>query len=616
MGDPIEEIVSQWPHDVPFDTHVALSKWCGPPLTSSQIACLALIEYLESQDTSEETLEEFIGRFSDCREELFHRIGKLKCGEKYYFTKINDTLCGQEVIRYLSITEDTQVYLTNDHALGGRVNVLKYSRRKSAESRMLAKLSHPNVVGLLSAVLPERPGEHGLILEYCGESVEFSTLPVDAQFDKLAELALGVDYVHSQGIIHNDLTPRNVIVTRDTVKIIDFNAAVDVGEHGASRPVGTPAYLTQQSLKELLACERFISSCDETIDHFSFAVLCYKLLTGSLPWSENAQPDVEGIRSILKARQTVQAHDLDAAVLTAGQRDLFFSLFQERVPSPSPTRFVRELREARQQRSSQRAWSIAAIAVIACGLAYLTSGQLRRERTLGARDGQTSVTLDIREEIMMPYIKNDVNATIIACTGNATTLSPAEKAIFAYAMGMSRADSAGQITYAESVIRSGCADAAVYSNLACAQLLRADVNEAFDALDKARIIDPSLPQPVFLRALALSKMKKFSPVDTLTAISAALRLLPREVVVQRLAVEVLVRCERSDARSDDVRRMISEVRDRLSAAEHAPREKTFVLYAKPYITRLTSPDHGVSGASVRLSAKISPQSNENGATGD
>jgi len=55
------------------------------------------------------------------------------------------------------------VYLTNDHALGGRVNVLKYSRHKSAESWMLAKLTHPNVVSLVSTVLSERPGEHGLI---------------------------------------------------------------------------------------------------------------------------------------------------------------------------------------------------------------------------------------------------------------------------------------------------------------------------------------------------------------------------------------------------------------------------------------------------------------------
>jgi serine/threonine protein kinase len=606
VNDPIDEIVSRWPHDVPFDTHVAIRKWCGPPLTSSQIACLALIEYLDSQNTSEESLEEFIGRFSYCRDELIHRIGKLKGGEKYYFTKINDTLCGQEVIRYLSITEDTQVYLTNDHALGGRVNVLKYSRRKSAESRMLAKLSHPSVVTLFSAVLSERPGEHGLILEYCGESVSFPSLPVDTQFDKLAELALGVEYVHSQGMIHNDLTPRNVIITRHRVKIIDFNAAVDTGEHGASRPIGTPAYLTQQSLKELLTCSKFISSCDEAIDYFSFVVLCYKLLTGSLPWAENAQPDAEGIQGVLTARQTLQPHDLDNAVLTTGQRDLFFSLFQERVPSPSPARFVRELRdasEARQRRSSQRARSIAAIAVIACVLAYLSSGQLRRERTLDAGDGLTSVSLDIREEIMMPYLRNDVDATFIACTGSAPTLSPAEKAIFAYAMGLSRADSAAQITYAESVIRSGCADAAVYSNLACAQLLRADVNEAFDALDKARTIDPSLPQPVFLRALALSKMKKFSPVDALTAISAALRLLPREVVVQRLAVEVLVRCERSDARSVDLNRLINEVRDQLSAVEHAPHEKTFVLYARPYISRFTSPDHGVSAPSVRLGAK-------------
>ncbi len=63
MNDPIDEIVSQWPHDVPFDTHVALRKWSGPPLTSSQIACLALIEYLESQDTSEKALEEFLSSF-------------------------------------------------------------------------------------------------------------------------------------------------------------------------------------------------------------------------------------------------------------------------------------------------------------------------------------------------------------------------------------------------------------------------------------------------------------------------------------------------------------------------------------------------------------------------
>jgi serine/threonine protein kinase len=429
-------------------------------------------------------------------------------------------------------------------------------------------------------------------MEYCGESVSFSSLPVDTQFDKLAELASGIDYVHSQGIIHNDLTSRNVIVTKERTRIIDFNAAVDTGEHGASRPIGTPAYLTQQSLKDLLACERFISSCEETIDNFSFVVLCYKLLTGSLPWAENAQPDAEGIQDVLKARQTLQSHDLDDVVLTAGQRELFFSQFQERVPSLLPSRFVRELRDAsetRRRRSSQRARPIAAIVVIACVLAYLSSGQLRRDRNLGAGEGRTSVTLDIREEIMVPYLKNDVNATIIACTGNAPTLAPAEKAIFAYAMGMARADSAGQVTYAESVIRSGCADAAVYSNLACAQLLRGEVNEAFDALDKARIIDPSLPQPVFLRALALSKMKKFSPVDTLTAISAALRLLPREGVVQRLAVEVLVRCERSDARSVEVCRINSEVRDQLSAVEHAPREKTFVLYARPYISRLTSP---------------------------
>lgn len=89
------------------------------------------------------------------------------------------------------------------------------------------------------------------------------------------QLAEGIDALHRADRIHRDLKPSNVLVTADgRVVILDFGLIAAIHEHDAMR-VGTPDYVAPEQIE---------GAARPASDWYSFGVMLFEALTGSLPF--------------------------------------------------------------------------------------------------------------------------------------------------------------------------------------------------------------------------------------------------------------------------------------------------------------------------------------------
>ncbi|MEU7998962.1 serine/threonine-protein kinase [Micromonospora sp. NPDC049060] len=155
------------------------------------------------------------------------------------------------------------------------------------EARAAAQLVHPHVTSVHDygeTVAPDGSITSFVVMELlAGEELEVrlteGPLPWTEAVEVAAQVADALAAAHRLGIVHRDITPANVMMTRAGVKVLDFGIATRIGapdddEDGGT--FGTPAYVAPERLDGAPA--------QPATDVYSLGVLLYEALTGRVPY--------------------------------------------------------------------------------------------------------------------------------------------------------------------------------------------------------------------------------------------------------------------------------------------------------------------------------------------
>jgi len=192
------------------------------------------------------------------------------------------------------------VYLGTDVKLGRRVAIKLLapatraylgSDRFQREVLLAAQLSHPHIVPLFEA--DEADGLLFYVMEYVeGESLRHrlarqGPLPVEDAIRIAAEVGDALQYAHENGVIHRDVKPENILLSRGHALVTDFGIAKLMEERGSTEgpaltgagiAVGTAAYMSPEQ-----------ASGDKRIDPrsdvYALAAVLYEMLAGEPPFT-------------------------------------------------------------------------------------------------------------------------------------------------------------------------------------------------------------------------------------------------------------------------------------------------------------------------------------------
>ncbi|MFC0031383.1 protein kinase [Micromonospora chaiyaphumensis] len=178
------------------------------------------------------------------------------------------------------------------------------------EARSAAQLVHPHVTAVHDygeTVAPDGSITSFVVMELLsGEELEHrlteGPLPWPQAVETGAQVAEAVAAAHRLGIVHRDVTPSNVMMTRVGAKVLDFGIATRVGapdEDEDGGTFGTPAYVAPERLDGAPA--------QPATDVYSLGVLLFETLTGQPPYpadtweelsaalAEDAAPTLDGV---------------------------------------------------------------------------------------------------------------------------------------------------------------------------------------------------------------------------------------------------------------------------------------------------------------------------------
>src|SRR5438876_994271 len=199
-----------------------------------------------------------------------------------------------------------EVYRATDTRLGRSVALkilpgdwAQDSERKlrfEREARTVAGLNHPHICALYD--VGSQDGIDFLVMEYLegetlAELLARGALPVEQALRLAIQVADALDQAHRHGVVHRDLKPGNIMVTRAGAKLLDFGlarpiaAAIQAGDEGRTRTralttdgtiLGTLEYMAPEQLEGKEPGAR--------ADIFAFGAVLYESLTGRRPFGE------------------------------------------------------------------------------------------------------------------------------------------------------------------------------------------------------------------------------------------------------------------------------------------------------------------------------------------
>src|SRR5688572_8505705 len=172
-----------------------------------------------------------------------------------------------------------------------------FAQRFTLEARSLARLGHPNIVGVYDF------GQAGNYYYFVMEFVDGTNLremirakntqPKEA-LAIVPKICEALQFAHEEGIVHRDIKPENILIDKKgRVKIADFGLAKllrktpqDFQLTAPQMVMGTPHYMAPEQLERPL-------EVDHRADIYSLGVVLYEMLTGELPLGRFAPPSAK-----------------------------------------------------------------------------------------------------------------------------------------------------------------------------------------------------------------------------------------------------------------------------------------------------------------------------------
>jgi serine/threonine protein kinase len=268
---------TQVPRQQKVNRKTQVLKLVGGPAVTIQPLPLKLrqsqhLQLVETSNKNRIILAQHEQKLLANRYRLLELHGEGGLGKVY---KAEDTLLGIPVaikILHPSLTADSRA-----------VNDLKQ------EARIAMRLSHSHIVRLHN--LDKHEKNYFLVMEYVpGRSLRAILQVVGKLSPETVKAIMEVcgsalSFAHAQGVLHKDLKPDNMIVTEDGVlKIVDFSISSFIGfKEDSDYVAGTPVYMSPEQM-----CGEPL---DPRTDIYSLGIVAYELLTGLLPFPEDAKPE-------------------------------------------------------------------------------------------------------------------------------------------------------------------------------------------------------------------------------------------------------------------------------------------------------------------------------------
>lgn len=190
----------------------------------------------------------------------------------------------------------------------------EFLTRFQYEARSVANLAHPNIVTLHD--FGADGNRYYMVMEYIdGQDLKTlirnqAPLPIDQALNYMVQICSGVGYAHRAGIIHCDLKPQNVLITKDgRLKVTDFGIAralSNIQPDEKNEIVwGSPQYFAPEQASG--------SAPTPASDVYSLGIVLYEMLTGQLPF-DSPEPQKLALMHLKDEPPSVRALNPDVPI--------------------------------------------------------------------------------------------------------------------------------------------------------------------------------------------------------------------------------------------------------------------------------------------------------------
>jgi beta-lactam-binding protein with PASTA domain/predicted Ser/Thr protein kinase len=300
-----------------------------------------------------------------------------------------------------------------------------FQARFAREAQSAAALTHPMIVSVYDTGSDEKhdPPLPYIVMEYVDGHTLRDVLHLDGRLTQnraleiMIDVSAALDYSHRAGIVHRDIKPGNVMITRDgSVKVMDFGIARAIAQSTATvtqtaAVMGTAQYLSPEQARG--------EKVDARSDLYSSGVVLYELLTGQPPFQgdspvavayqhvrEDAIPpsdlepdlsaDVDAVVMKMLAKNPANRYQNagemgdDLGRVLSGRRVLATPLLRE-APTPQSAPRVRSPRPGRGRRQKQSGRRVLVVALLTLLSAAAVAGGLLLARDSGSGPSKIAV---------------------------------------------------------------------------------------------------------------------------------------------------------------------------------------------------------------------------------